>query len=68
MRLTCPGGGAMRKLVLAAQFYTYWNEACTCVEAKKLVYEAFLSAYSEAEFSRWNTLLNRSWAMSFFRS
>ncbi|MEV4780225.1 hypothetical protein [Burkholderia sp. LMU1-1-1.1] len=56
----------MRKLVLAAQFNTYWDGACTFVDAEKLVYEAFLSAYSEAEFSRWNTLLNPGWAMSFF--
>ena len=56
----------MRKLVLAAQFGTYWDQARTVVEAEKLVYDAFLSGYSEAEFSRWNTPLNPGWAMSFF--
>ena len=56
----------MRKLVLAAQFGAYRDGARTFVDAEKLAYEAFLAAYSEAEFARWNTLLNTTWAMSFF--
>lgn len=58
----------MRKLVLAAQFEAHWDGACGIAEAEKLVYEAFLSTHSEAEFSRWNTRLDPAWAMSFFRT
>jgi len=56
----------MRKLALAAQFGTYWDSAYTVVDAENLVYDAFLSAYTEAEFYRWNTSLDTTWAMSFF--
>ena len=56
----------MRKLALAAQFGAYWDGACTFVDAEMLAYEAFLAAYSEAEFARWNTSVNAAWAMSFF--
>lgn len=58
----------MRKLVLAAQFSMYWDRACTFGDAEKSVCAAFLSTHSEAEFSRWNTLLDPAWAMSFFRT
>nr|WP_315394361.1 hypothetical protein [uncultured Duganella sp.] len=56
----------MRKLVLAAQFVAFWDAARTQAEAEAAVMEAFLSAYSAAAFSRWNTLLNPAWARSFF--
>ncbi|USX25759.1 hypothetical protein NHH73_24800 [Oxalobacteraceae bacterium OTU3CINTB1] len=56
----------MRKVVLAAQFAAHWNAVITLVDAEKLVYEAFLSTHSEAEFCRWNTSLNPTWAQSFF--
>jgi hypothetical protein len=58
----------MRKLVLAAQFGMYWDRACTFDDAEKSVCAAFLSTHSEAEFARWNTLLDPAWAMSFFRT
>lgn len=58
----------MRKLVLAAQFRMYWDHACTFGDAQKSVCATFLSTHSEAEFSRWNTLLDPAWAMSFFRT
>jgi len=58
----------MRKLVLAAQFGMYWDHACTFGDAEKSVCAAFLSTHSAAEFSRWNTLLDPAWAMSFFRT
>ncbi|SEN54705.1 hypothetical protein SAMN05428959_102338 [Duganella sp. CF517] len=58
----------MRKLVLAAQFGIYWDPACTFAEAELSVRAAFLSTHSEAEFVRWNTLLDPGWAVSFFHA
>ena len=58
----------MRKLVLAVQFCMYWDPARTFADAENSVCAAFLSTYSEAEFSRWNTRLDPAWAMSFFRT
>ena len=58
----------MRKLVLAAQFSMYWDPACTFANAQQSVCAAFLSTHAEADFSRWNTLLDPAWAMSFFRT
>ena len=56
----------MRKLVLAALFSMYWDPACTFANAERSVRAVFLSTHSEAEFARWNTLLDPEWAMSFF--
>ena len=56
----------MRKLVLATQFCIYWDANRTFADGEMLVYAAFLSAHPEADFYRWNTLLDPEWATSFF--